>query len=73
MRRETKQRMHVVLHTLLSVYARVCAAANDEFLFRTFCLALTQAVQVKMFRNKIEQRILVRVCDVLAFGLWGAL
>ena len=42
-----------------------CSFETAEFLFGTFCLALTQAVQVKMFPNEIDEHVLLRLSFVI--------
>ena len=53
--------------------ACLCGFVNAGFMFGTFCLVLTQAVQAKQFPNKIEERVSECFVLMVAWGLAGAL
>ena len=53
--------------------ACLCVFVNAGFLFGTFCLVLTHAVQVKQFPNKINEQVSVCFVVMVAWGLSAAL
>ena len=53
--------------------ACLCVFVNAEFLFGTFCLVLTHAVQVTKFPNKNNEQVLVCFVLMVAWGLSAAL
>ena len=55
------------------VGARLCVLVSAEFLFGTFCLALTHAAQVKQLPNKIKEIVSVCFALMVAWGLSAAL